>query len=572
MTGKHELSETWIKASIAGTLWAASEIVLGSFLHNLRVPFSGNILTAIGLIILISISYIWKDRGLFWRAGLICAVMKTMSPSAVIFGPMIAIISESLLLEISTMALGRNAAGYLAGASLAMSWNLFQRIINFIIFYGFNIVDLYTNIMDFAGRQLHLHFNAIWGPIILLMVLYVLFGLFAAMIGIRIGRLMVRQPAAVRFNRNRDQTSQKETKSGQAFRYSIAWLLADIIVISGLLAMLNYVSWYLCIPIVAFVVVVWSFRYNRALRQLKKPGFWISFVLITMVTAFVFSRLQSDPRPWWEGMIIGIQMNLRATIIIVGFSVLGTELYNPRIKDFFSRTYFRQLPLALELSFESLPAMISSIPEFRSVIRNPVPLLYQVIAQAEQRFAEIKSWADSSRHVFIISGGKGTGKTHFLMKVTEVLRAANIRTGGFFSRKVTEDGVTAGYNLVDIRSNEEIGFLRLHSRDDDPAIGRFSMIDEGYRKGLDILKPENNGEHDVVVLDEVGRLELSGKGWAQSLHDLIRQSRNHLILVVRESFINEVILNWEIRNYTLFPISGTNPQAVAERIIEIIRS
>jgi len=91
---KHRLNEKWIKASIAGTIWAASEIVLGSFLHNLKVPFSGNILTAIGLIILISISYIWTERGLFWRAGVICALMKAMSPSAVIFGPMIAIFTE----------------------------------------------------------------------------------------------------------------------------------------------------------------------------------------------------------------------------------------------------------------------------------------------------------------------------------------------------------------------------------------------------------------------------------------------------------------------------------------------
>jgi hypothetical protein len=94
MADKNELSDKWIKASIIGTLWAASEIVLGSFLHNLKVPFSGNVLTAIGLVILISVSYIWTEKGLFWRAGLICAIMKTMSPSAVIFGPMIAIMSE----------------------------------------------------------------------------------------------------------------------------------------------------------------------------------------------------------------------------------------------------------------------------------------------------------------------------------------------------------------------------------------------------------------------------------------------------------------------------------------------
>jgi hypothetical protein len=134
MNKKQGLSEKWIKASIVGTIWAASEIVLGSFLHNLKVPFSGNILTAIGIVILISVSYIWTEKGLFWRAGLICAIMKTMSPSAIIFGPMIAIFSEAVLLEISVRLLGKTFAGNILGGMLAMSWNLFQRIMNFIIF------------------------------------------------------------------------------------------------------------------------------------------------------------------------------------------------------------------------------------------------------------------------------------------------------------------------------------------------------------------------------------------------------------------------------------------------------
>ena len=123
------LSDVWLKASILGANWAASEIILGSFLHNLHIPFKGNILTTIGLILMISVAYIWKDKGLFWRTGLICALMKTMSPSAVIFGPMVAIFMEALVLEISVRLLGRNFAGFFLGSALAMSWILFQKII-----------------------------------------------------------------------------------------------------------------------------------------------------------------------------------------------------------------------------------------------------------------------------------------------------------------------------------------------------------------------------------------------------------------------------------------------------------
>ena len=187
-TTKVQLKEQWIKASIMGSMWASVEIVWGSFLHNLRVPFSGHILTAIGLIILISASYRWKDKGLFWRAGIICALLKTMSPSAVIYGPMIAIVSEALLLEASVGLYGKKRHGYTLGAILAMSWNLVQAIISKVIAYGYNLVKLYESIMVYAQKQLHTDIDMVWAPIVLLLIIYVLLGMGTAIAGISIGK------------------------------------------------------------------------------------------------------------------------------------------------------------------------------------------------------------------------------------------------------------------------------------------------------------------------------------------------------------------------------------------------
>ncbi|MBE0640469.1 MAG: hypothetical protein IH599_00435, partial [Bacteroidales bacterium] len=57
------LNQVWMKAAVLGANWAASEIILGSFLHNLHIPFKGSLLTAIGLVLLISASHKWKDKG-----------------------------------------------------------------------------------------------------------------------------------------------------------------------------------------------------------------------------------------------------------------------------------------------------------------------------------------------------------------------------------------------------------------------------------------------------------------------------------------------------------------------------
>ena len=279
---KYKLSEKWIKASIAGTIWAASEIVLGSFLHNLRVPFSGNILTAIGLIILISISYIWHENGIFWRAGLICAVMKTMSPSAIIFGPMIAIFAESLLLEFSVRIFGRNMGGLIIGAILAMSWNLFQKIANYIISYGSNIVEVYNSLLKFAQKQLNIQTDIVWLPIIVLLIVFALFGLLAGIIGIITGKRMLRQPAKeVSFSRNNSVDGIRKN-SGEDFKYSVGWLLIDIALMVGSFLLIYYTPWYVWSIAITGVVIIWSSRYKRAFRQIMRPGFWIFFVLITL--------------------------------------------------------------------------------------------------------------------------------------------------------------------------------------------------------------------------------------------------------------------------------------------------
>jgi len=240
MVKTQQLSDKWIKASILGTIWAASEIVLGSFLHNLRVPFSGNILTAIGIIVLVSASYKWKEHGIFWRAGVICALLKTMSPSAVIFGPMIAILSEAILLELTTRLLGRTIPGFIAGAVLAMSWNLFHKVVKLIIFYGNNIIEVYTNLMEYAERQLGLQFDAVWTPLLLLLLIQILFGATAALIGIRTGKESLNNP--VKFEQKFSSEKTQQNKQLNNFRYSIMWMLINFVLMLGSLLLIGQIN------------------------------------------------------------------------------------------------------------------------------------------------------------------------------------------------------------------------------------------------------------------------------------------------------------------------------------------
>lgn len=567
---KNELNEKWIKASVLGTVWAASEIVFGSFLHNLKVPFSGNILTAIGLVILISVSYTWHKKGLFWRAGLICAIMKTMSPSAVIFGPMIAILAEAFVLELSVRLLGRTWLGFAVGAIFAMSWNLFQKIVNFILFYGFNIVDLYTDLVHYAQKQLHIQFDVVWLPIIILLVAYSIFGLISAIIGIRTGQRIMSQTVS-----NYSETKAGGLKNHQpaqsSFHHSFAWLLADIIFMIGALAILNFTPLVVWSFSIIAIVSIWVFRYKRALRQLSKPKFWVFFVLITMLTAFAFSEMQPGTDSLAKGLLTGLQMNFRAVVIIIGFSVIGTELYNPRIRSFFLKTSIKQLPLALELSFESLPSVIAATPDFRTIMKNPVMAIASIIAQTEIRLKETRNKLNRNHKVFIVTGTVGQGKTTCIEKIARAMREKDISCSGIYTPRVMDDETIISYDIVDITSNTRECFLRQTGKVNQAKIGRYYISEQGLQHGINSLKTSLKSNSSLIIIDEVGKLELDGGGWSDCISDILNVGNSYLLLAVRDKFVESIVQKWNL-NYLTFDLSQHDyhflSNVISENILE----
>jgi len=561
-----QLDQKWLKAAVLGCLWASSEIVLGSFLHNLRVPFTGNILTAIGLMLLISVSHLWKERGLFWRAGLVCALMKAVSPSAFIFGPMIAIMSEALLLEMSTRLLGRNWTGYVVGGVLAMSWNLFHRIANLIIVYGMDIVDLYENMTLYAQKLFHLESDITWMPLLVLWVFYFIFGLLSSFAGIYIGRKALTTPLKVLGAKGGKRQQKPQGKQEQLFRWSLPWLVFSMLGMVLLLFLINRKEWFFWLPSGVLLLALWGFRYHRSLRPLKKPRFWIFFVLITMLTSFLFVQLREQPGGWMSGLMTGLQMNFRAAIMIVGFSAIGTELYNPVIRNFFEKTWFRQLPLALEVAFDTLPQAIGRLPAAREIFRNPVSVIRHQVAHAGYFLEKVDLRFRKKPFVCILTGPIGEGKTTLLTLLAESLKKKGIAAGGILSPSVVENGQRVGYDLVNVADGTRERFSRISDLPGWVKVGKFTLFEAGFHFGKQALDPQHNLNSEVVFVDEIGPWELQEEGWAESVQGLLKAGKP-MVWVVRETLANEVVAEWNLTDYQVFRVSETTVDEVAEFIL-----
>jgi nucleoside-triphosphatase THEP1 len=263
-------------------------------------------------------------------------------------------------------------------------------------------------------------------------------------------------------------------------------------------------------------------------------------------------------------------MNFRAVVMILGFSVIGTELYNPVVRNFFIKTSFRNLPLAVELSVESLPDFIASIPDLKTVVKDPVSIFRSVLSHAEKRLAEIKDRKPFLQSVFIVNGAIGEGKTSFVKNLINEFRRKGIDCDGIVSERIVDNGITTGYDLVHISSGKRTRFLRLEGEYGNEMIGRFSICREGVNEGEMILKQLSGKQGHVIVIDEVGLLELEGRGWSVFVTGILSEKKNHLLMTVRTNLIDDVRLKWNPVNCKVFSVKENEYTDLSEKICRSI--
>ena len=136
--------------------------------------------------------------------------------------------------------------------------------------------------------------------------------------------------------------------------------------------------------------------------------------------------------------------------------------------------------------------------------------------------------------VRIVSGGKGKGKS----TLTEHLASLSPSPLGFITDKRGECRF--------LRSLETGGSWLLMTPEPlfDDMIGKWYYDSSVFDEADIILSGYSAGD---VFIDEIGRLELSGKGFAPALPLLLERNVN-LTLSVRDEFVDSVIDAFSIRD------------------------
>ncbi len=558
--------DIWLKAAVIGSLWGASEIVLGSFLHNLKIPFSGNILTAIGIIIMVSGHRIWPQRGVLFRAGLICAALKSISPSPVIFGPMLAIFMQASLMELAVSAGKRSWPAYLVGGGMAMSYNLIYRIVSSLVLYGLTFVELYQNLVVYLMDQLGLTTTGYWTPLIILLAVFFLTGMVAGAAGIWISREAVNYKG--QWNFPDSMPVRAFSSPTNHTRGSLAGPFVMLLLLIAGLYSINVLPVFAAMGLL--ILFLWfSFIYDKQILQrfIRKKGFWAGMLIMLLLA----SLLMGDPGYGgyfsYHGFLAGLEMLMRALYVITGFGLISKSIRSSGLIRLFRGKNGSQFYHAVQLAFQTTPLFIQVIPEKREWT-NPVRVLTHMVGNMKYSLDYIKKQHLAKWPVFIITGSQGEGKTTFARELACNLNQKNIKTGGVLAVAEYKNGINTSYWAEDIQLGSQ-KLLIARNNTEENGSGPFVFNEEGLQFGKDVLC-ESYKTDKLVILDEIGPMEMKGRGWDSTIRQLVNDRQKPMIWVVRESMVEQVLAKYNTEAAFIIHAGHSKPEQAARQIFNYI--
>lgn len=150
-------------------------------------------------------------------------------------------------------------------------------------------------------------------------------------------------------------------------------------------------------------------------------------------------------------------------------------------------------------------------------------------------FSADRSSLPESRGLFILTGAVHSGKTTFLKSIVAEARKRSIPVDGYLSPAAWEQGSRIGYDLLTLPEEKLFPFMRTESRPDAERVGPYYLVPETLAMARDILGSASS--KTLVIVDEIGPLELEGRGVWPALEESLRQPPRKLVLTIREPLV-----------------------------------
>ncbi len=158
-----------------------------------------------------------------------------------------------------------------------------------------------------------------------------------------------------------------------------------------------------------------------------------------------------------------------------------------------------------------------------------------------------------------LTGRPGIGKTTLCLKVYQALKS-KIKISGFITTEERDKGVRIGFKLIDLASNRSAQLAKVGKG--RVMVGKYEVLVENLDNFLRDLEMDG----DLVIIDEIGPMELKSKKFVSFVENLLE--RENLLFTIHYKTNHPLIE--KIRNsFNVYVIDEKNRDSVTEEIVKI---
>jgi nucleoside-triphosphatase THEP1 len=154
------------------------------------------------------------------------------------------------------------------------------------------------------------------------------------------------------------------------------------------------------------------------------------------------------------------------------------------------------------------------------------------------------------KSAFLVTGEPGVGKTTVIRQVVSTM---HLRAAGFYTEDLTAGGVREGFRIVTL--DGEVALLASTGYLGPVRVSKYGVdLAELERVGVVALRRALERGH-VVVVDEVGRMQLYSRAFRQTVFHAIREGHPVLgtIMLGRNPYADRIKAERNVQLLTLTP-------------------
>jgi nucleoside-triphosphatase len=156
-------------------------------------------------------------------------------------------------------------------------------------------------------------------------------------------------------------------------------------------------------------------------------------------------------------------------------------------------------------------------------------------------------------HNYFITGEPKAGKTTLLKEIVRELRDKGLRVGGFVSPEERHHGTRTAFYVMDVESGRQETLASVDG--DGPKVSKYHVDVKSF-ESVAVPAMERFDEYDVLVIDEIGRMEMKSAAFVRLL-DQVLESRTPLIATLHRDYVDRYAQAGEV-----FELLGNNREAV----------